>query len=172
MGDNFNKSEIDSILSDMHIIVDSRENKWYHIRDYFNKNKIPYTVEKLDVGDYSFILPNYPHLGLDKRFIVERKGSLSEVAGNFTSGRKRFTKMFERLDKDQKIHLVMETATWRKIFNGTYHSQFHPNSYKGSLLTYSIRYNCPVWFVEKKESPEIIYKLLHYELKEFLLNYK
>ena len=164
----FNKTEIDNILSDIHIIVDSRENKWYHIRDYFNKKKIPYTVEKLDVGDYSFVLPNYPQLDLDKKFIIERKGSLSELAGNFTKGRSRFKREFERLEDWQKIHMVVETATWRKLFNGTYHSKFHPNSYKASVFTWNIRYNCPIWFCEKKESPEIIHKILHYEVSEYL----
>lgn len=169
MGSLTNKQKID-ILEDMTIIVDTREQKWGHIEEYLDKQGISYKVEKLDVGDYSFELPSYPELQMDRKIIIERKGSLSEVAGNFTSGRKRFRRMFERLEQGQIIHLVMETATWRKIFNGTYHSSFHPNAYKASLLSYSIRYNCPVWFAEKKESPEIIYKLMYYELKEFIEN--
>lgn len=160
------------ILSDMHIIVDTREQSWKHIEDFLDKAELPYTQRKLDVGDYSFVLPNYPELGLDERIVVERKGSLSEVAGNFTQGRERFKRMFERLEDDQKIHMVMETATWRKIFNGSYRTGFHPNAYKASLMTYCIRYNCPVWFAEKRESPEIIYKLLYYELSEYLNNYE
>ena len=43
-----------------------------------------------------------------------------------------------------------------------------PNSYKASIFTWNIRYNCPIWFCEKKESPEIIHKILHYEVSEYL----
>lgn len=158
------------ILGDMVFIIDTREQKCNHIKEYLDSIKVPYKVEKLDSADYSFILPNYPELNMDKKILVERKNSLSELASNFTSGRRRFQNEFERLEKDQKIHLLVETATWKKLFNGTYRSSFNPNAYKGSLISYCIRYKCPVWFAEKKESPEIIYKLMYYELKEVLDN--
>lgn len=156
------------VLNSMTIIVDTREQKNQHILDYLEHNKIPYIVRKLDSGDYSFILPDYPELNMDERVLVERKGSLSELAGNFTSGRERFAREFERLKDNQKMHLVLETGTWKKIFNGTYRSSFHPNSYKASILTWSARYNIPFWFCEKRESPEIIHKILIYELNELL----
>lgn len=152
----------------MKIICDTREKKNKHILEYLKENKIPYKKEKLTSGDYSFILPNYPELNMDKQILIERKCSLSELAGNFTSGRTRFKNEFERLTENQKIHLVVEKATWRKLFNGTYYSKFHPNSYKASIFTWNIRYNCPVWFCETRESPEIIYKILYYELNEYL----
>jgi ERCC4-type nuclease len=160
------------ILADMEIIVDSREQKWHHIKDYLDEQNIPYIVKKLEVGDYSFQLPNYPEVNMDNKIIVERKNSLSEIASNFTSGRERFTKEFERVQEGQKVHLVVETATWKKLFNGTYRSKFHPNSFKASLITWCIRYKLPVWFAEVKESPEIIYKLMYYELNEHLNNLK
>ena len=156
------------ILKDMVIIVDTREKKNHHIINYFLLEGINYQVRKLDTADYSCVFPNYPELNLDEKFLIEKKSSLSELAGNFTQNRARFVRQFERVEPWQKIHLVVETATWRKLFNGTYHSKFHPNSYKASLFTWNIRYNCPVWFCEKKESPEIIHKILHYEVSEYL----
>ena len=152
----------------MKIIVDSREKKNQHILDYLTENKINHEIAKLDTGDYTCVFPNYPELKLDKKFKIERKSSLSELSANFTTHRARFVREFERLRPDQKMHMVVETATWRKIFNGTYHSKFHPNSYKASILTWNIRYNCPIWFCEKKESGEIIHKILHYEVNEYL----
>lgn len=163
------KNKMD-VLKDMTIIVDTREKSNKHILEYLKENHVPYIEEKLDSGDYSFVLPNYPELNMDKKILIERKGSLDEVAGNFTTGRKRFINEFERLHNDQKIHLVLERFTWRKLFNGTYRSKFHPNSYKASLFTWNIRYNCPIWTCERKESPEIIYKIMYYELKEYLNN--
>ena len=160
------------ILNDMVIIVDTREQKWEHMKNYLLLEKIDFKVRKMDTGDYTCVFPNYPHLNLDEKILIEKKSSLSELAGNFTKDRKRFIREFERVGKDQKMHMVVETATWRKVFNGTYHSKFHPNSYKASLFTFGIRYNVPIWFCEKKESPEIIYKILYYEVYEYLKNVK
>ena len=41
----------------MIVLVDSREKKNSHILDYFRKQKIAYQVEKLEYGDYSFMIP-------------------------------------------------------------------------------------------------------------------
>lgn len=163
------KDKID-ILKDMKVIVDSREKRNEHILEFLKSNGIPYEVRGMETGDYTCEFPNYPELELDGKFLVERKASLSEVAGNFTKNRSRFVRLFERIKPDQKMHMLIETATWKKIFNGTYRSELHPNSFKASILTFCIRYNCPIWFVEKKESPELIYKILHYEVKEYLRN--
>jgi len=157
-------------MRDMKIIVDSREKRNEHIIDFLKDNKIPYEVRGMRTGDYTCEFPNHPELGLDGKFLVERKASLNEISGNFTRNRSRFIREFERIAPDQKMHMLIETATWRKIFNGTYRSSFHPNSFKASILTLCIRYNCPIWFAEKKESPELIYKILHYEARERLRN--
>ena len=162
----FSTGEKMKIFKDMVVVVDTRENKWQHIQKYFESKNIKYEIRKLDVGDYTFILPNYPELEMDNLVIIERKANLSELAGNFTKGRERFKNEFERLQPHQKIHMVLETFTWKKLFNGTYRSSFTPNSYKASLITYAVRYNCPCWFAEVSESPEIIYKIMYYELNE------
>lgn len=163
-----NKQKMD-IIADMVIIVDSREQKWKHIKDFLDKKGIKYKVEKLDVGDYTFKLPNYPELNMDNKFIIERKASLDELAGNFTKGRDRFAREFERLKDEQKIHLLLENFTWRKCLNGSYRSGFTPEAYKASLIAWSIKYNFPVWTIVKQDSGEIIYEILKKEL-EFVLN--
>lgn len=159
---------IDDILKDMVIISDTREQVNQHILKYFTDNKIPYIVEKLNSGDYSMYLPNYPHLNLDRKFIVERKGSVDELAGNFTKGRERFINEFERLDSDMKIHMVLENFTMKKMLNGSYRSKFPAKSYLASLMTWCIRYKCPVWMVTPSESPITIYNVLRYEILEYL----
>ena len=156
-------------LSDMIIICDSREKKNQHILEWLDKNKIPYEIEKLDVGDYTFRLPNYPELDVDYKFVIERKGDLSEIAGNFTKGRDRFEREFQRsIDNKQKVHLVIENATFRKLLNGSYRSKFTPKAFMASLLSWTIRNNLQTWFVTPKDSGEIIYNLLYYELYEHL----
>lgn len=159
--------EMQLILNDILIICDSREQRNEHIIKYLTENKIPYIIKKLDSADYSFELPNYPHLNMDRKILVEKKNSLDEISQNFTSGRDRFAREFERLT-DEKIHLVVEDATWKKLTKGSYRSKLPPASFTASMLTWSIRYRCPVWFVGRDESPELIHKLLHYELLENL----
>ena len=53
----FNQKEIKKILDSLVIIVDTRENANSHIIDFFNKKKIPYSIEKLPFGDYSCKIP-------------------------------------------------------------------------------------------------------------------
>ena len=160
--------QINKIIMDLTIIVDTREKENKHIIEYFEKNNIPYICRKLDSADYSFVLPNHLHLCLDNKILVERKGSIDELAGNLSQNRDRFEREFERIRKDQRIHLVLENFTYKKMLNGTYRSGFNPMSYLGSLMTWCIRYKCPIWTVTKAESPVIIYNIMKYELREIL----
>ena len=161
--------EMSSVLADIEIIVDTREKKNQHILDYFRDNKIPYVVSKLNTADYSFSLPHFPELGLDRRFLVEKKNSLTEIAGNFSKDRARFAREFERIGSEH-IHLVIEEATWKKVANKSWRSEFSSNAMMASILTWSIRYNCPIWFCGVTESPKLIYNILRYELFEYLKN--
>ena len=47
----FGLEEIKGMLKEMIVLVDSREQKNAHILDYFQRQGIPYEVEKLDYGD-------------------------------------------------------------------------------------------------------------------------
>lgn len=162
--------EIANILTDMIVLVDSREKKNAHITGYFEKENIKYEVVKLETGDYSFYLPNYGGLGLDEAIMVERKNSIDEICGNFGKNRERFIREFERIENG-KMHLVVENTTWTKIFNGNYRSKLSCNSLLASFITFNIRYDCPVWFVEKLHSGKIIHSILYYELREQLQTY-
>lgn len=159
--------ELGEIVNDMVVIVDTREQKNQHILDYLNDNEIKWVRKKVDTGDYTFELPNYPNLNLDRQVLVEKKNSLSEIAGNFTTDRGRFQREFERLDEED-MHLVIENATWRKIANGSYRSKLHPNAFTASLLSWAMRYDFKVWFVQPQDSPQLIYNLLKYGLIEKL----
>jgi len=160
---------IADVLKDMVVVVDSREKSNSHILSYFEKNDIPYFVEKMDTADYTFVLPNYPKLDLDYAILIERKNSIDEICGNFTKERDRFTREFERVDQDcQNVHILVEGASWKKILNGTYRSKFPPKSLLASLFTWNARYNCPIWFSDKSEAGMVIHQILYYELRECL----
>ena len=82
----YTDKEIETLLKTMIVLVDTREQENSHILNYFDKKKIKYMVQKLDVGDYSFMLPKNPDMGIDNdiyftnKIVIERKGSLDELA--------------------------------------------------------------------------------------------
>ena len=49
--------DLKKLTKQMVILVDSREKKNSHILDYFRKQKISFQTEKLEYGDYSFMIP-------------------------------------------------------------------------------------------------------------------
>lgn len=87
------------------LIVDTRE-KWTqpgskdrHIRSYFDRHGIAYTVKKLDVGDYM----------LDGgRVTIDRKASIDEISGNLTNpaDKRRFWNE-ARLARKMGIRLIV-----------------------------------------------------------------
>ena len=80
------------------IVVDSREKKWDHVRAYFEKAEVDYSVKKLDYGDY--MVPG-------SSLSIDRKQNLDELAVNLCSkDSKRFWNEF-RNAKKAGIHLVI-----------------------------------------------------------------
>lgn len=81
-------------------IFDSRERKNDHIKRWFDKRGIPYTVKKLDVADYA--VEGKPGLAID------RKQNLDELATNLMnrSDRARFWREVRRA-REQGIRLIV-----------------------------------------------------------------
>lgn len=159
--------EISNIINDIVIVVDTREKKNQHILSYLDKIKVPYINQKLNSGDYSFKLPNYKHLNLDYSVLIEKKNSLDEISGNFTRKRVQFQNEFDRNDC-KRTHLLIENATWKRVENASWRSQFSANAMWASLLTFCFRYNLKLWFVGVDESPKLLYNIIKYELLEII----
>lgn len=133
----------------MIILIDTREKRNEHITKQFDKMKIPYVSQKLDFGDYSFELDGE---SFENKIVIERKGSLDEIASNFTVGRIRFRKEFERArSKNCIMHVVIENASWQKIIDGDYRSRFSPSAFQGSLTTWAYKYQYKLDFVPKND---------------------
>jgi len=137
----------------MIIIVDTRE-KDLHILKKFDKLKIPYIRKKLDYGDYSFEIDGVSY---EDKICIERKKSLDELAGNFTKGRDRFKREFERaMSKKCKVHLVVEDASLERIEMGDYRSRFSPLSFKNTLSTWGHKFQFTLDFIERKNMASYI----------------
>lgn len=83
------------------IIVDTREQKWSHIKDYFDTHCIPYIEHKLDEGDYQ--IEGKPLLTID------RKKDLQEMYQCLSNQKSRFYKEVRRCyDKGIKLVVLIE----------------------------------------------------------------
>ena len=85
----YTDKEYRALIKNLVVLVDTRENSNEIILDEFDKQKIEYKQKSLKTGDYSFMIKACPELGFphDTYFVdeitIERKNSLSELAGNF-----------------------------------------------------------------------------------------
>lgn len=159
--------EFKQIIAGMVVIVDTREKKNQHILDYFEKYNIPYEIRKLETADYTVEFPKNPEF--NHCVLIERKGSLNELAGNFTTNRERFVREFERLENEE-MHMIVEGASFKKILNQSYRSSMHPKAFIASLFTFYYRYNCNLWLLpSKEETPIVMYGLFYYHLREKIL---
>ena len=170
----YTKTELEQLLDSLTVLIDTRENKNEHITDYFNQFDINYKSKKLDYGDYSFMLPEAPKLGIAKdiyftdQVVVERKANLNELSGNLAQERQRFENELIRANNCRFILLIEDGQGYENIVNHNYRTKYKPKSYLGSLLAFQHRYNLDIQFIDPDYSGQFIRYEFHYYLREFL----
>lgn len=174
-----NPFEIKEALQTFTVIVDSREHYTAESKErYAAFGSVPQKAT-IDYGDYcgNIILPSGKWLHdvtSDERIrpmcSVERKQSMDELAGNFTKGRDRFRREFERgFSNKAKMYLLVENCTWEGISMHRYRSKFNPEAYMASLVAWTIRYNItPVFCKSGTMSGRMIMEILYRDMKERL----
>lgn len=166
--------DIKKMIASMVILVDSREKKNNHILEYFNKHKISYQVEKLDYGDYSFMIPAQAAGGapifFHRDIVIERKSSLEELSSNLAQGRERFEKELLRARNDQaKVYLMVEDkGGYSSIISHRYQTQLAPAAFAASLKTFEMRFGANIQFIDKEYSGYYITATFQYFLRESL----
>ena len=128
----FNKKEIKSILDNLIICVDSREQSNQHIIDFFDKKKIPYVVEKLPFGDYSCKIKAGSFEGQERDiyftndFVVERKANIDEICSNLKEDASRLKKELAHLNKyNIEFYIFLEDENYElNLRNSNYRSQY------------------------------------------------
>lgn len=80
-----------TFLKNVTVLVDTREKKNSHILKQFDNLRIQYEDRALDFGDYSFMMQRRD---FSLSCVIERKGNINELYGNFTSGRECIEKEF------------------------------------------------------------------------------
>jgi ERCC4-type nuclease len=134
----------------MIILVDTRE-KDLHIMKQLEQMRIPYKRQKLCYGDYSFELDGVSYAD---KIVIERKGSIDETIGNFTKGRDRFRREFER-SKGCKVVLMVE-ALERDIDARRYRSNMDPRVVKSFIRTWCYKFGLQFVYVEKEDACEFV----------------
>lgn len=172
---HYTQSEKDALLDSMIILVDTREHdgKNDHILNYFDSKNILWKKQKLDYGDYSFMVPQNEELGIprdiyfDKEIMVERKASLDEFADNATEERNRIKKELA-MAPPNKV-LLIENGSYEDMINGNYRSKFSAKSYYGTIHSFWHEFNIPVFFMpNNKYSGIFIRGYFQYYLREVI----
>lgn len=141
-------------------IFDSREKKNDHIKRWFEKNGIEYTVHKLDVGDYA--LDTRPGLSID------RKANCDELAMNLMnkSDRARFwrevrrareagIRLFVLCEHGRGIEKIEDVKLWRSVY-----SRVTGRSLMEEIYRVHIAYGVEFLFTDKRHTAKRIYDLL------------
>ena len=132
------------------VLIDTREQDLHILRKLDSLN-IPYKRKKLDFGDYSF---EWKDKSYENEIVIERKGSLDEIIGNFTNGRKRFQNEFER-SKGCKVILMVESSL-DELDGWNYRSRMSPRDLKSFLNTWCNKFQLELKFVEKDQACNFI----------------
>ena len=163
--------EIDTALKTLTVLVDTREQPTPRLKKRIKDMGIPAVRRKLDFGDYSakVTLSDGSEYSLEKAVCVERKMDIDELCGCFCKGRARFTREFERTkEAGAKIYLLVEGASWEKIYRHNYMSLMTPNALVASITAWLARYDCVLLFCQTETSGRLIKEILYREIKERL----
>ncbi|MEN6312760.1 MAG: ERCC4 domain-containing protein [Clostridiaceae bacterium] len=133
------------------ILIDSREKANSHITKRLDELNIPWKIQKLSYGDYSFVWNNHSY---ENEITVERKSGCDEIIGNFTKGRVRFRKEFER-SKGCRVILMVE-ASMEQLEAGNYRSRMNPKDLKSFLKTWCNKFQLELKFVDKDKACEFM----------------
>ena len=160
--------DINDALDGMVCLVDTREQDTPRLRARLKQIGCPSERVKLDFGDYSakFPLPNGEWFSLANRVCVERKMHIDELCNCYCKDRQRFIKEFERAAKTGSIYLLVEDASWEKIYAGKYRSKMRSTALVASILAWLARYKCQIIFCKPTTSGLLIRDILYREGKE------
>lgn len=170
----YNLEDIKRIAKKMIILVDSREKENNHILSYFDKQGIAYKKEKLDFGDYSFLLPadatGQGDIYFHNSIVIERKASLEELSGNLTQKRQQFeTEFLTARNNGSKIYLMIEAPEgYSGIAAHHYYTELAPSAYMASLKTFEHRFDMNVQFISSEYAGYYVYSTFYYFCREAL----
>lgn len=163
--------EIKNSLESMVLLVDTREQPTEKLKQRIDATGLVHERGKLDFGDYSCkcMMPDGNELNFSSKVAIERKMSLDELCSCFGKERGRFEREFNRAKESGcRMYLLVENATWEKVYSGKYRSLFTPQALIASIDAFRARYGMQLDFCKAETTGRIIRDVLYRELKEYL----
>lgn len=145
------------------IVIDSREKKFDHIRNYFDLHGVAYEVSKLDEGDYQNTE--------NPTITIDRKASLQEICTNLSKGEEniiRFTKEAKRAREKQLRFVVLIEGTNARTVRDLHGWKSKYSKHTGKWLVdrmfdLTLTYSVEWMFCKKNETAKKILELLGYD---------
>ena len=162
--------DVSRMLDRFTVLADTREHDTKDFVRRMDSTGHPWRREKLEFGDYSAeVTDDAGNIITLKNYIaIERKMSLDELAMCFGVQRARFEREFERAAKTGgRMWLLVENATWERLYTGDYRSNMRPASLAASVVTWARRYSMIPVFCRPASAPKLITDILRYELKGY-----
>jgi len=155
------------------VIIDTREKK-SSVIPYLEKCNIPYTVEKLAVGDYSLYLKHKDgkliHCG--NKFALERKASLDEIIQNMArkEHRRRFINELDHAKTlGTKLEIFIEDESWySKVIYGQYYSRTPVKAIRGYMAYFQEEYDFTLTGISRECSGAYIVDRLIFFAKKYI----
>lgn len=146
----------------MVIQVDSREQKYEHVTNYFDSQGIKWVKSKCVVGDY---------VNLENPMVViDRKKDLQEVAGNVTKDHERFVRELELakelgyrlivLVEEPNITTLTNVCSWYNFRRRTNPKAINGRTLYKIMKTMSDKYGFEWQFCKKSECGKRIVEVL------------
>ena len=157
----------------MVIIYDTREQQNSHILKYLEQRQIPTKKQKLDVGDYSCMIPANPELGIYRdvylNSVVERKANIDEICGNLQkSTQAAFENKLIRSQRYRFVLFVEQEDFDEKLIRGNYRSAYEPKALKARLESFKAKYNFEIVPMSKNMIGHNIYHRFLYQARHYL----
>lgn len=172
----YTDKEIDTLLKHLTIVMDTREKSSLHIIEYFKQKNIKMKIQKLDVGDYSFMIESNEQtipLGVTRDLyfnsFVERKNSVDEICGNLQKDKQQaFINELIRSQGSKFVLFVEDPNFDRNLAQGKYRSRYDPKALRGRLDSLQAKYNFEIRPVEKDMMGHVLYHRFLYQARHYL----
>ena len=123
------------------------------------REQAPYAFEHMEIG--TLHIGDYSVKGFENEVAIERK-TKSDAYGTIGQGRDRFIRELERMAKMRYAAIVVETSLPDFLIPPD-HSSLNPKSAIGSLLSWSVKYNLPIFFCgDRNHAQAVTLKLLQF----------
>lgn len=170
--------EIDLLLKNLVVVMDTREQAGSHVAEYLAKKKVKMKIHKLDSADYTcFIESNEDtkplgiHRDLYIDTFIERKNSIDEICGNLSKANaSAFENELIRLQGSKFVLFVEDENFDENINSSNYRSKYTNTALKGRLESLKVKYSFEIIPMSRKMLPQNLYYRFYYQARHVLKN--